>query len=76
MNRRIDENRILIDNARSYIMVHHPEWDKSLALKAVVKDQGSYWEVTFELPPMAIGGVPIIEVDKRSNEIIRALHTQ
>ena len=61
--------------AQEYIAKRFPSFDPA-GLKPVISQTEDFWELTYELPPGTLGGVPIITVDKRSCTIVRAKHTQ
>lgn len=69
-------NEELIQRAKEAIIVAHPEWQSELSLPPVVEDKGAYWEVSFELPELTLGGVPVVEIEKHSMKIARVYHTQ
>ena len=37
---------------------------------------GNLWELTFEIPCIMFGGVPIVKIDKRTSNVVRIIHTQ
>ncbi len=69
-------NEELINLARLFIADKHPEWKSELSHAPVVEDKGLYWEISFELPELTLGGVPVVEIDKTSKKVTRAYHTQ
>ncbi len=69
-----DEQLILV--AKDYITQHRPEWQSELGLPPLVTDKGSYWEVTFALPPDTLGGTPVVHIDKQSVKVTKCYHTQ
>ena len=66
----------LLAITKVYLAQNHPSWTESLSLPAVFIDHADYWEVTFELPKGTIGGVPVIQIQKRSYKVTKAYHTQ
>lgn len=64
-----------LKSAVEYIARRFPHFD-STGLKEVVNERGNLWELTYELPRGTLGGVPIITIDKRSCQIVRAEHSQ
>lgn len=44
--------------------------------KSIWIETETYWEVTFEMPELTLGGVPIVRVSKDSGEVIYSIHTQ
>jgi hypothetical protein len=62
--------------AAQYIKDVRPEWVNSLDLPHEVTDKGDSWIVTFVLPGVQLGGVPVLHVDKRSRKVIKAFHEQ
>ena len=69
-------NEKLIALAKSFILENRSEWKSELSLPAKVEDKGAHWEVSFELPDFTLGGTPVIEIDKTSNTVTKAYHTQ
>ena len=61
--------------AEEYVATHYPDFDRTQS-KPVVRDLGSKWEVSYDLPEGTLGGTPIVEIDKGSSKILRAYHTQ
>jgi hypothetical protein len=49
---------------------------KASGMKALVSERERQWIVTYELPPSAIGGAPIVTSDKRTCQVVGAHHTQ
>jgi hypothetical protein len=61
--------------AKEYIAKRYPSFDPT-GKKLVISETSTQWQITYELPPHMLGGVPIITVEKRTCTIIRAEHTQ
>jgi hypothetical protein len=61
--------------AQRFIAQRYPNFD-STGLRPTISETDSLWELTYELPRGTLGGVPIITIDKRSCQIVRAEHSQ
>ncbi len=66
----------LIDLAKVFIAEKHPEWQSELSYQPIVEDKGAHWEISFELPELTLGGVPVVEIDKALKRVTQAYHTQ
>jgi hypothetical protein len=61
--------------AERHIAVSYPEFD-SLKNPPVVQDKGGSWGVYYELPKEAIGGTPVVVIEKATLKVLRSFHTQ
>lgn len=61
--------------AEGYIATHYPDFDGS-NFKSIIQDKEDIWEVTYELPELTLGGVPVILIDKKTMEVVSGYHTQ
>jgi hypothetical protein len=61
--------------AEEAIVKHFPSFYPT-SLKKIISDKGNSWELTYELPADALGGVPIVTIDKKTCKVIRVEHTQ
>ena len=61
--------------AQEYIAKRFPSFDVT-RFKPVISEQGSFTEVTYELPKGTLGGVPIMVVDRKTCRVIKAIHSQ
>lgn len=62
--------------AKQYLRDHHPDWANTHDRPCEINDGLDYWEVTWQLPPKTLGGAPCVHIDKHSNHVLRAFHTQ
>lgn len=65
----------ILEKGRGYMTAafpHTPEID----LPMMVIDRGDAWEVTFEVPPDELRGVPLAWLSKEDLELLRVLHEQ
>lgn len=65
----------LVKVAEGYIAERFPTLNLC-GTKMVISEKGHLWELTYELPPDTLGGVPTIIIDKRACTIVRAHFTQ
>lgn len=72
----INENDKILEVAGKYIIQHYPDSADVLKLKPLISDKNEYWEVTYELPELTLGGVPVLYISKDTLEVIKALHYQ
>lgn len=70
------EQNKLIEIAGEYIQEHFPESQDATQLKPIIYDKTEYWEVTFELPELTLGGVPVVHISKDGLKVIKAFHYQ
>jgi hypothetical protein len=61
--------------AERHVAVSYPEFD-TLKNPPIVQDKGTSWEVYYELPKVAIGGTPVVVIDKATLKVLRSFHTQ
>jgi len=61
--------------ARDYIAIRFPYFD-NVKNSPVIHDRGDSWEVEYELPKAAIGGTPVVVIDKATLKVLRSFHTQ
>jgi NTF2 fold immunity protein len=61
--------------AEEFIEKRFPLFDAT-GKRQVVSEEGSLWVVTYELPPYMLGGAPVVTIDKRTCQVVRAYHTQ
>lgn len=61
--------------AEQYVATHYPDFD-TVKNPPTLKDNGSAWEVFYELPPTMLGGTPVVVIDKGTMKVTRAYHTQ
>ncbi len=60
--------------AREHILAHG--WPYPADLPYVITEHKTSWHVTFELPESMVGGVPEVELDKKTLKVIWSYHTQ
>jgi hypothetical protein len=51
-------------------------WPDPGDMPHVITEGGTFWRVTFDLPEGVLGGVPIVDVDKKTLQVISSCHTQ
>jgi NTF2 fold immunity protein len=61
--------------AERYIAIHYPDFD-SIESSPMLYDAGTNWRVWYTLPKGAIGGTPVLEINKQTLEVISAQHSQ
>ena len=67
----------LLGIAEQYILHNYPGSSSvERKLKPVILEKNRHWVITFELPELAIGGVPFIHISKDDLKVIKAYHTQ
>jgi NTF2 fold immunity protein len=76
VNKTMSEPRCdMLKIAEEYISARYPSFD-SKGLQRIISEKGNLWELTYEMPETSLGGVPIITIDKRTCQVVRAIHTQ
>lgn len=51
-------------------------WFDATGKKLMISEKGHLWQLTYQLPIDMLGGAPIITIDKRTCEVVRAVHEQ
>lgn len=58
-----------------YINKNYPDYDTT-DKTLVVSSRDDVWVVTYELPAYMLGGSPVVEIDKKTEQIIKVYRTQ
>ena len=61
-----------VDN---YVRHRFPDFFRGARPIAIV-DRSNHWEVYYELPSDAVGGSPVLLIEKDSGKVLRAFRTQ
>ena len=61
--------------AGRHVADQYPKFD-SLKYPPVVQDKGQTWEVRYELPRHAIGGTPVVVIEKGTLRVLRSFQEQ
>ena len=71
-----EKDKQLLEIAKQYIIHNYPDSTGVFELKPLISEKNGYWEVTYELPELTLGGVPVIHISKDKLEVIKAFHYQ
>jgi len=58
-----------------YINKNYPDYDTT-DKTLVVSSKDDVWVVTYELPIYMLGGSPVVEIDKKTEQVVRTYRTQ
>jgi hypothetical protein len=59
---------------QGYILRHRPEWEDDLSLEIKVLENHGRYEVRWEIPKGWLGGGPVVVIDKRTKQVLKAYH--
>lgn len=71
----MNEEAILVV-AKQHVRERYPSSESIANYEPVILDKGDFWEVTFKLPELTLGGVPVVKVSKETGKVIDSYHTQ
>jgi len=66
----------LLDISKKYILKNYPDSTNVFEFNALIEDNTTRWKITYELPELWLGGVPVIFISKDTFQVIEAYHTQ
>jgi hypothetical protein len=69
------DKKALVSRAQAYIEKRHPDWP-SPETEPVVQEKSGTWIITWPVPEGQLGGAPHVVIDKNSDEVVEAYHTQ
>lgn len=66
----------IIAIATESIKQSHPDWLEETNVEAKIIETREYWIVSYKLDENTIGGTPIVEIRKSTNQVERIYHMQ
>lgn len=69
------EELYALELGANYIEEHYPDYDTT-DKKITLSSKEDVWVVTYELPLFMAGGSPVVEIDKKSTQVVRTYQTQ
>lgn len=66
----------LFEITKRYVIQEFPQSEGDLDLPMIIIEHEEYWEVTFKLPELTLGGVPVVHISKATKAVIKGYHTQ
>jgi len=70
-----DARTLAAQRGAELIAQHYPDFDKT-EMTLAVRDLGTQWEVTYDLPEDMLGGAPVVVLDKATLAEVRRYRTQ
>ncbi|GAA6133199.1 NTF2 fold immunity protein [Halopseudomonas sabulinigri] len=71
-----ERNERLLEVAQKYIIENYPDSVAVLELEPLVSERDEYWEVTYDLPELTLGGAPVLHISKDEFKVIKSYHGQ